>query len=37
MYEDVAREPVPDEFLDILHKMDDPDKAGGAGSGSAHS
>jgi hypothetical protein len=37
MYEDVAREPIPDDFLDILHKMDDPDKSGGTSGGSTHS
>ena len=24
MFDDVVREPVPDEFLDILRKLDDP-------------
>ena len=37
MYEDVAREPIPDDFLDILHKMDDPDNSGGAGGGGTRS
>jgi len=27
MYDSVAREPVPKEFLDLLHKIDD-DKGG---------
>ncbi len=30
IYDDVAREPVPDEFLDLLHKMDEPGKGGGS-------
>jgi hypothetical protein len=34
MYDDVAREPVPDEFLDLLRKIDDPGKAGGGGTSS---
>jgi hypothetical protein len=29
MYDDVAREPVPDEFLDLLKKIDEADKSGG--------
>ena len=28
IYDDIAREPVPDEFLDILRKMDDPNQTG---------
>jgi hypothetical protein len=31
IYDDVAREPVPDEFLDLLRKMDEP---GGGSTGS---
>ncbi len=31
IYDDVAREPVPDEFLDLLHKIDEPGKGGGSG------
>jgi hypothetical protein len=34
MYDDVAREPVPDEFLDMLRKIDEPGQAGGASSSS---
>jgi hypothetical protein len=30
IYDDVAREPVPDEFLDLLHKMDEPGKSSGS-------
>lgn len=30
IYDDVAREPVPDDFLDLLRKMDEPGKAGGS-------
>ncbi len=30
IYDDVAREPVPDEFLDLLRKMDEPGKDGGS-------
>ena len=26
MYDDVAREPVPDDFLDLLQKIDETDK-----------
>ncbi|HEX3810855.1 MAG TPA: NepR family anti-sigma factor [Rhizomicrobium sp.] len=29
MYDDVAREPIPDEFLDLLQKIDDSGKGGG--------
>jgi hypothetical protein len=32
IYDDVAREAVPDELLDILRKLDDPSDVGG-GSG----
>jgi Anti-sigma factor NepR len=28
MYDAVAHEPVPDEFLDLLRKMDTPDEPG---------
>jgi hypothetical protein len=31
IYDDVAREPVPEEFLDLLHKMDEPGQSGGSG------
>jgi hypothetical protein len=34
MYDDVAREPVPDELLDLLHKIDDPGHTGGGGASS---
>jgi hypothetical protein len=30
IYDDVAREPVPDEFLDLLRKIDEPGKGGGS-------
>ncbi len=29
MYDDVVQEPVPDEFLDLLKKIDDADKGKG--------
>jgi anti-sigma factor NepR-like protein len=31
VYDDVAQEPVPNEFLDLLQKMDKPDSAGSGG------
>ena len=30
VYENVAQEPVPDEFLDLLREMDSQDTEGGA-------
>lgn len=30
VYDSVAQEPVPDEFLDLLRKMDNPEPEGGA-------
>ena len=27
MYDDVAQEPVPDDFMDLLRKIDDADEA----------
>jgi hypothetical protein len=30
MYDDVAQESVPDEFLDLLHKMDQQDEGSGS-------
>jgi Anti-sigma factor NepR len=31
MYDDVAQEPVPDDFLDLLRKIDDAEDARAAG------
>ena len=27
MYDDVAQEPIPDDFMDLLHKIDDAEAA----------
>ena len=29
MYDDVAQEPVPDDFMDLLRQIDDADEKGG--------
>ena len=31
MFDEIVNEPVPDEFLDILRRADDKEKAGGQG------